>query len=45
VLGILREGEILFDLRTIDESDIEYVAEAIAECVTGLRTAQAAASS
>jgi L-seryl-tRNA(Ser) seleniumtransferase len=30
VLGILREGEILFDLRTIDESDLEYVAEAIA---------------
>ncbi len=29
VLGILREGEVLFDLRTIDENDMEYVADAI----------------
>ena len=29
ILGILREGELLFDLRTIDESDIDYVAGAI----------------
>jgi L-seryl-tRNA(Ser) seleniumtransferase len=36
VLGILREGELLFDLRTIDESDIDYVAGAIAGIVSGI---------
>ncbi len=29
VLGILREGEVLFDLRTVEDSDIGYIAEAV----------------
>jgi L-seryl-tRNA(Ser) seleniumtransferase len=35
VLGILREGELFFDMRTIDKTDIDYVAAAIQEIVAG----------
>ena len=33
VLGILREGEVLFDLRTVEERDIEYIAEAVEKVI------------
>jgi L-seryl-tRNA(Ser) seleniumtransferase len=29
ILGILREGDLLFDVRTIEDDDIEYVAESV----------------
>ena len=31
VLGILREGSLLFDLRTVDDKDVPFVAEAISQ--------------
>jgi L-seryl-tRNA(Ser) seleniumtransferase len=36
ILGILREGALLFDVRTIDERDITFLAEAVAREVTGV---------
>jgi L-seryl-tRNA(Ser) seleniumtransferase len=33
ILGILREGSLLFDLRTVDDKDIPYLAEAIAQSI------------
>jgi hypothetical protein len=31
ILGILREGSLLFDLRTVDDRDILFVTEVIAQ--------------
>jgi len=36
ILGILREGALLFDVRTIDDQDIVFLAEAIAREVIGV---------
>jgi L-seryl-tRNA(Ser) seleniumtransferase len=35
VLGILREGELLFDMRTVEDTDIDYCAEAIELAIMG----------
>jgi L-seryl-tRNA(Ser) seleniumtransferase len=34
ILGVLREGQLLFDLFTISDSDLEWIAESIAESIS-----------
>jgi len=36
ILGILREGEFLLDVRTLFESDLEQVAESVQTCIQAL---------
>jgi len=33
ILGILREGEFLLDVRTLFESDLNQVAESVRKCI------------
>jgi L-seryl-tRNA(Ser) seleniumtransferase len=37
VLGILREGELMFDMRTIDKIDVGSIVEAVYTTITGLK--------
>jgi L-seryl-tRNA(Ser) seleniumtransferase len=39
ILGILREGELLFDMRTIEDDNIEYIAGAVEEVVRRITAA------
>jgi hypothetical protein len=36
ILGILREGALLFDLRTVDDQDVPFVADMIERAVRDL---------